>query len=94
MTTPAPSIPPELSAALAGSQSLQPAALGNTTGAQGDNFTDQIQSALTTLQSALPAAPDQASAQTLSYVIQQLQALTQPQPFQAALTALKGQIKP
>lgn len=93
MTTPAPSIPPELSAALAGAQSLQPSTLGNTTGAQGGDFTNQIQSALSTLQAALPEAPDQASAQTLSFIIERLQFLTQPQPFQAALTALKGQIR-
>lgn len=73
---------------------MQPPALGNTTGGQGGDFAAQIQSALSTLQSALSEAPDQASAQTLSYVIQQLQFLAQPQPFQAALTALKGQMKP
>jgi len=87
------SIPPELAASLAGAQSLQPQALGNTTGDQSLSFTAQIQSALAMLQAALPAAPDQASAQTLSFVIERLQFLTQPQPFQAALTALKGQIR-
>lgn len=93
MTAPAPTIPPELSAALAGAQSLQPQALGNTTGSQSADFTAQIQSALATLQSAVSEAPDQSSAQTLTYVIQQLQSLTQPQQFQSALVALKGQMK-
>lgn len=77
-------------AALASAQSLQPAAQGNTTGASADAFQDQIESAITTLQAAVGLAPDQQSATTVSYVVQQLQNLAQPPQFGAAMAALRG----
>lgn len=72
------SVPPELMAALQAAQTLQPQAQGNPTGATGGAFAGFIQSAISDLQSALQAAPDQASASTVNFLITRLQQLTQP----------------
>lgn len=83
-------IPPGLMAALSATQSMSPQGQGNPTGGTSQGFQEQIQSAVTALQAALPIAPDAPSAQLVQSCLVRLQHAQNP-GIVAGLNAL-GQL--